>query len=105
MTYSNSNLKPVTFKSKKYRDFIASHPCVISGKKANVHHEPLGLTQMGGKAPDSHCVPLSPELHTMGPEAVHRIGSKRFWELHNIDVKMLIIGYLTDFLSQENRGK
>jgi hypothetical protein len=94
--------KPKTFKSKKYRDFIASHPCVVSGKKSNVHHEPLGLTGMGMKCPDSHCVPLKPELHTTGPGARHQMGAEQFWESHDIDVKKIIIGYISEYLELQN---
>jgi len=95
--------KPAKFKSKKYRDFITAKPCVICAKRSNFHHEGLMRSFMGGKAPDSHGVPLCPECHTMGSMAIHRIGSRRFWDEHNIDVKMLIIDYLTEFLSGENQ--
>jgi hypothetical protein len=94
--------KSKTFKSKKYRDFIAAHPCVVSGIKSNVHHEPLGLTGMGMKCPDSHCVPLKPELHTTGPGARHQMGADQFWESHDIDVKKIIIGYISEYLELQN---
>ena len=96
------NPKPIVFKDKKYRDFIASKPCVISGKKSNVHRESLLEGKMGGKCHDTHCVPISPKLHTEDTECRHKMGADRFWKSHNIDVKKLIIGYISEYLELQN---
>jgi hypothetical protein len=94
------NPKPIVWKSKEYKDFISAKPCVVCGRKSNFHHEGLGNKGMGSKVPDSQGVPLCPECHTIGSQALHRIGPKRFWKLHNIDVKMVIIKNLTEWLSR-----
>jgi hypothetical protein len=99
MTF-NPCKKPVKFKSPDYQKFIKNKPCVICGRKSNFHHEGLnaGKKGVGTKVSDSQGVPLCPECHTIGTMALHRMGSRMFWEVHNIDVKMLIIGYLTEYL-------
>ena len=83
------------YRSERYRAFIKEHPCLICGRTpCDPHHEPLGKAGTSIKAPDSHCVPLCFEHHS----ELHNTGVKTFWK--SIDVKMRIIEYLTEYLSQ-----
>jgi len=50
---------------------------------------------MGSKPPDSHAVPLCPICHSIR----HDNGSGEFW---SCDVKMVIIGLLTEYLANGN---
>jgi len=89
--------KPTTFKSEKYKTFIRSIPCCVCDHPSEPHHVGLGESGMGKKAPDTHCVPLC-RLH----HAEHdQFGKDTFWDRHNIDVKKLIIGYLTRYIAEE----
>lgn len=84
--------KPKTYRSEKYLSFIRQHPCLICGNPETVpHHESLGMGMMGGKCPDSHCVPLC----TLHHRRYHDTGPK-FWM--GYDVKMEIIKLLTEYL-------
>ena len=86
--------KPKTYRSEKYRKFIRLHPCLMCGNPLTIaHHESLGLGMMGGKCPDSHCVPLCDICHKI----YHDMGP-RFWE--GTDVKMEIIKLLTEYIDK-----
>lgn len=74
------------FKEKTVRDpaylrFIESMPCMITGRQAEAHHEPLNGHGMGIKGPDNETLPLSREMHTKR----HAYGRESFWEQYDID--------------------
>jgi hypothetical protein len=84
--------KQPTIRSEKHRRFIASLPCVKTGKSecqaAHIRHGYLG---MGIKPPDSRCVPLNYQQHALQ----HSIGEKKFWG-HKIDQVIWLAGLLWD---------
>lgn len=90
--------KPHTYRSKKYLAYIRTKKCLICGNPETVpHHEGLGLNMMGGKSPDSHCLPLCFKHHARR----HSYGASIFWDSHPyIDVKFEIIKLLTEYLEQ-----
>ena len=69
-------LKEPKIVSEKHRRFIASLPCLKTGKldcqAAHIRHGYFGL---GIKPPDSRCVPLNWEQHALQ----HNMGEERFW--------------------------
>lgn len=73
--------KPETMRSEKYLDFIRSMPCIITGRQAEPHHEPLNGHGTGIKGPDNETLPLSREMHTKR----HAYGRESFWAEYNID--------------------
>jgi len=86
------------YRSEKYKAFVRSHPCLICGSYDTIaHHESLGLGMMGGKCPDSHCVPLCTKCHF----DYHNTGPP-FWDKHSIDIKMVILKLLTEYLEMLN---
>lgn len=88
--------QPHTYRSKKYLSFIREKPCLICGDPNTVpHHEGLGLNMMGGKSPDSHAVPLCALCH----RRYHDTGPA-FWDARAIDIKMVIIKLVTEYLQQ-----
>jgi hypothetical protein len=85
------------FRSKPYLNFIRSKPCVLCQHPiSHAHHEALHRAGMGIKAPDSHAVPLCVECHALR----HRVGKDTFWK--NTNIEMLIIGYLTEWMEENN---
>lgn len=79
--------KPAVMRSKRYREFIASVPCLVCGHAAEPHHETFHCAGTGVKVSDLWCLPLSREWHTVHPRCRHRHphGWKGFWWEHNID--------------------
>jgi len=97
MNYYRPQPKHKVMRSKKYRTWISSHPCVICGKSpCDPHHEPLGKGGLAIKCPDSQCLPLCHPHHVER----HNKGRETFWRGYNPE--MLIIQYLTEYL---NNGK
>jgi hypothetical protein len=67
---------------------------ICGNPEVDPHHEKLNRGGVGLKPPDTHCVPLCRIHH----DEQERLGSRAFWEKHNIDVKMKIIEFLTTYL-------
>lgn len=103
--------KAARFRSRKYLDFIAHKPCVRCGRYSDPekrlsdpHHErKLGDCGVALKPDDSVAVPLCHSCHVMrdyfrGP-VFHRDGDSEesFYPPH-VDLKLKIIGYLTEFI-------
>lgn len=66
--------KPI--RCEKHRRFIASLPCLMTGRydcqAAHIRH---GYLSMGSKPSDARCVPLNWEEHLRQ----HTIGEAKFW--------------------------
>lgn len=93
---NNSFFKKKTFRSMKYKKFISNQACCNCHVPApsDPHHEALpGQRGTGIKAPDSQCLPLCHECHVFR----HQKGAKSFWE--NMDIRTLMVYYLTKYLS------
>ena len=89
--------KPVTWKSKKYKEFIKEKDCLLGCPgPSDPHHVGLGLNKMGGLPPDSHMVPLCRGHHREVED--YAGGEAAFWEFHNIDIERKIISLITAFL-------
>jgi len=94
------SIKMKPYRSEKYRAWIRKQPCACCGRpprsyEMHAHHEPLGENFVGGKAPDTHLMPLCfqchAERHNYGP----------VWLNSVIDVKMTIIKLLTRYLGEK----
>ncbi len=89
--------KKKLYRSTKYLAFINSKPCIISGKKANAHHEPYENWGMSQKGPDNETLPLSPDFHTFNGDSRHNSGRDEFWERYGIDWRAKILEYQEEF--------
>ena len=75
---------------------MREHRCLICDTPLDIiaHHEGLGQNMMGGKPPDTHCIPLCTRCHA------HRHGSAWMGVVeYPRDVRQVIINLLTEFLS------
>lgn len=72
---------------ERHLAFVRTLPCLASGLNTNVeaHHLTVGRHMMGRKADDSCVVPIISTLHTGGPEALHEMGERNFWNKRGID--------------------
>ena len=83
------------YRSPAYLSFIRTHKCCMCGNPETVcHHEPLKKAGTSIKAPDSHGLPLCTTCHAQR----HQMGSLSFFR--SVDVPMVIIGYLTEYLEK-----
>lgn len=92
-------IKPI--RSKRYREYIASVPCLMNGKKADPHHEPFGFNGRSVKVSDLWCLPLSKEWHTINRFSRHKHpgGGKVFWEMVNVDPMLECLKLINRFFS------
>jgi hypothetical protein len=81
-------------RSAKYLEWIRSLRCVIRytrnspcAGQVRPHHVHTG--GMAQKCSDFATVPLCDGHHTMGHDAVHRIGRKDFERVHHVDLDVL----------------
>ena len=73
------------FRSRRYRQYVASLGCVICGADAQAAHVRIGHYAMGLKPSDDRVVPLCPYHHTDGPDAQHKSNEQDWWQRQGID--------------------
>jgi len=124
-TIFNPQMKESFWRSRQYLDFISTKPCVRCGRfnpiadgqsdpRNDPHHErALGGGGTAIKPPDSHSVPLDHDCHVMrdgwkGPVFSVSSNDDMSWEEpfypEHVDLKMIVIGYLTEFIMEKNHG-
>ena len=75
--------KPITWKLKKYLDYVRNTPCLICGYPSEAHHIRKASNSGVGKKPgDCWCVPLCKLHHA----EVHQFGFNTFLSNHNMDL-------------------
>src|ERR1700691_3393851 len=74
---------------KDYLAWIASQPCMVSGRRPTVHH----VRRFGGYRDDRRTVPLAPEYHLYqhGPKtSIEALGVEEFERRYNVDLEAAI---------------
>lgn len=73
-----------------YLKFLRTQPCAVWGCQAHyteaAHIGGRGLSQ---KADDRQAIPLCRRHHQSGPNALHRLGPKRFQLLHRLNFRLI----------------
>lgn len=108
--------KPEAYRSKAYREYVASHTCWICGRApTEAAHSTLGRGGMSKKAPDSQCLPECikchrVEKHQQGRSPHAGIVKEKVIELmllyiekqyRAVDGYMLVIDFLTDWMQEK----
>ena len=72
-----------------YMLWIKTLPCAVCGRTGSeaAHTGPRGL---GQKSPDESCIPLCPEHHRTGGDAIHVLGPRTFESAHGFVVAELV---------------
>jgi len=81
-------VKPIL--NPAYRSFVRSQPCCICGNTRGIEAAHTGPHGLGQKSPDTSCIPLCREHHTLGNDSYHALGPWRFAEYHHLDIPALI---------------
>lgn len=85
--------KRETGKDVAYMAWVASLPCIVSGRTEGVqaHHVKVGENRLGKRPYDRRTVPLHVALHLdTYPGALHAIGEKQFWNAHGLDPRTIV---------------
>lgn len=77
-------MKPV--RSPKYLAWIRTQPCLVCGSIRRVEAAHTGPHGLGQKSPDTSAVPLCAAHHRTATDSYHRLGPRKFAEIHNLDL-------------------
>lgn len=83
-------------RDKAYLEFIASLPCLVSGRRpVTVHH----VRRFGEQKSDRRTVPLLAEfhMHAFGPYSIERMGKPAFEQMFGVDLEAAICRYNAEY--------
>src|SRR5262245_3455377 len=80
-TFPERNRRPIRIRSPKHREFVASLPCMVCGRRGcHAAHIRLGDGGMGLKPGDDRAVPLcAPGPDHEGCHAIQHRNERQFW--------------------------
>ena len=81
-------MKPA--RNARYLAWIRTQPCVVCGERRGVEASHTGPHGLGQKSPDTSAIPLCAKHHRTGNDSYHRLGPRRFAQVHNIDIPALV---------------
>src|SRR4030095_4849839 len=76
-------------RNRQYLAFIRSLPCAVCGTRRQIeaaHTGPGGLAESS----DFSAIPLCLKDHRTGPCSYHRLGTRKFAEVHDLDITALV---------------
>ena len=73
-------------RNPKYLAWIRTQPCLVCGSTRWIEAAHTGPHGLGQKSPDTSAVPLCAKHHRTGNDSYHRLGPRRFSEVHNLDL-------------------
>src|SRR6201993_4442199 len=82
------NSKPV--RDPKYLAWIRTHPCAVCGATRGIEASHTGPHGLGQKSPDSSAIPLCAKHHRTGDDSYHRLGPRKFAQVHNLDIPAIV---------------
>ena len=93
--------KPHRWQSAKYRKFVSSQPCIISGQPAEPHHVRLHSNAGTGLKPSDYwCLPISRELHIKW----HTKGTKFMEKEYGFDVYQELFKMTSKWIEEESNA-
>jgi len=82
-------------RSPEYLAWIRTLCCAVCQRTVAIeaaHTCVLGVRGIGQKASDYSAIPLCCWHHRLDFDSYHRLGERRFGELHSLDLQKLVIG-------------
>lgn len=93
-------------RDRNHRRWIGSLPCSVSGcRRRNVECAHFGPHSQDTKASDYQSLPLCRFHHSNGADSLHKLGPRKFMEVHNLDIPALIQWLTTPPVIQIEAGK
>jgi len=81
-------MKPA--RNPKYLAWIRTQPCLVCGATRWIEAAHTGPHGLGQKSPDTSAVPLCAAHHRTGKDSYHRLGPRKFGEVHNLDLAAIV---------------
>lgn len=70
----------------KYLAWIRTQPCLVCGVTRGIEASHTGPHGLGQKSSDRSAIPLCHRHHRTGSDSYHRLGPRKFSEVHGLDV-------------------
>src|ERR1700682_5164456 len=77
-------------RNSRYLAWIRTQPCCVCGSKKAIEASHTGPHGLGQKSPDSSAIPLCAKHHRTGADSYHRLGPRKFWEKHNLNIPAIV---------------
>jgi len=78
-------------RNSRYLAWIRTLPCLVCGAKRGIEASHTGPHGLGQKSPDTSAIPLCARHHRTGKDSYHKLGPRKFAELHNLDILAIVI--------------
>jgi hypothetical protein len=65
-------------------------PCLVCGSTRWIESAHTGPHGLGQKSPDTSAVPLCAKHHRTGNDSYHRLGPRKFSEVHGLDLPAIV---------------
>lgn len=79
-------------RDSKYLQWIRSLPCSVCHATRNIEAAHTGPHGLGQKSPDSTAIPLCASHHRTGNDCYHKLGPRKFAQVHNLDISRIVAG-------------
>ena len=73
-----------------YLAWIRTQPCVVCRSTRWIEAAHTGPHGLGQKSPDSSAIPLCAKHHWTGPDSYHKLGPRKFAQVHNLDIRAIV---------------
>jgi hypothetical protein len=77
-------------RSRLYLAWIRTLPCIVCGSTGWIEASHTGPHGMGQKSSDYSTIPLCGKHHRSGSDSYHKLGPRRFSEVHNLDLRAIV---------------
>src|ERR1700680_506133 len=77
-------MKPA--RNSRYLAWIRTQPCLVCGSTRWIEAAHTGPHGLGQKSPDASAIPLCPRHHRTGKDSYHKLGPRKFADVHNLDL-------------------
>jgi hypothetical protein len=77
-------------RNRQYLAWIRTLPCIVCGSKRGIEASHTGPHGLGQKSSDYSAIPLCAKHHRTGDDSYHRLGPRRFAEVHNLDIRAIV---------------
>jgi len=77
-------------RNSRYLAWIRTLPCIVCGVRRGIEASHTGPHGLGQKSPDSSAIPLCARHHRTGNDSYHRLGPRRFAQVHDLDIGEIV---------------
>jgi hypothetical protein len=81
---------PRPVRNLRYLAWIRTLPCLVCGARRGIEASHTGPHGLGQKSPDTSAIPLCIRHHRTGDDSYHKLGPRKFAELHNLDISAIV---------------